>query len=261
MNVPAPIRRDPTVRLAYGGSVSSMRTLSALSSVGRGYLPGLLVSYVYLGQFERNIKDYEYRDWVMDSGAFSAHTIGLHIDLQAYIEKAKELLAGDSRLVEVFALDVIGDWKAGLANTERMWEAGVQAVPCYHYGEPESVLLGLAKDYPKIALGGGVGMSAKLKLEWARQCFARVWPKKVHGFGFGSESMIMALPWHSTDATNWEIGPLRYGRWCGYGGESLGLRGGAQNLRVQIDHYLRIEDRAANKWAREMAQLEVCSGG
>jgi hypothetical protein len=201
--------------------------------------------------FLRNRHRYHYRDWALDSGAFSAHNSGTVIGLRAYTDACKKLLAGDPTLTEVFSLDVIGDWRASLKNTEAMWADGVPAVPTYHVGEPESVLLGMAKDYPKIALGGAVGYRDKDR--WAAQCFARVWPKPVHGLGFGSEKSLMALPWHSVDATNWEIGPCKFGRWQSYG--QMSVRGSKQNLRAEVEWYLALERRARVRWKREMAKL------
>lgn len=216
-------------------------------------LPALLVSYFYYEQFKQNRPKYHFRDWVMDSGAFSAHNSGAVIDLKAYIDCCKELMATDPQLTEVFALDVIGDWKGTLKNTEKMWKAGVPAIPCFHYGEPWDVLLGYAKDYPKIALGGCVGRRDKDK--FAQQCFARVWPKKIHGFGFGAERSLMLLPWHSVDATNWEIGPCKFGRWASFGNASISVRGSQQNLRAEVEWYLDLERRTRVKWKKEMKQL------
>lgn len=216
--------------------------------------PALLVSYVYLDSFLKRQVELSYRDWVLDSGAFSAFKIGKVIELSAFIDCAKRLMASDPTLTEVFALDVIGDWKASLRNCEKMHAAGVPAIPCYHVGEPEDVLKTIARDYPKIALGGAVGMKGNAKIKWASQCFARVWPKKIHGFGFGSKDQIMALPWHSVDATNWEIGPTKYGRWATYG--KMSVRGRSnQNLSAEIDHYLEIERLAQHRWQKEMVTL------
>jgi hypothetical protein len=218
--------------------------------------PALLVSYVYLPPFLKNRAKYHYRDWVLDSGAFSAYASGTPIDLQKYIEQCQELLATDPKLVEVFSLDVIGDWRASLKNTEKMWAQGVPAIPAYHAkGEPWDVLLALARDYPKIALGGAVGLIASFKNKWAQQCFRRVWPKKIHGFGFGSEKSLMLLPWHSVDATNWEAGPCRFGRWNAFG--KMSVRGSQQNLRSEVLFYLDLEARARGRWRKEMAQLEA----
>ncbi len=159
----------------------------------------------------------------------------------------------DPTLTEVFALDVIGDWKESLNNTEEMWRQGIPAIPCFHYGEPWELLKRLAKDYPKIAIGGCVGKRDKDK--FAGQCFARVWPKKLHGFGFGSEQSIMLYPWHSVDATNWEIGPCKFGRWASFGNANISVRGSQQNLRAEVEWYLELERKARNRWKKEMAQL------
>ena len=216
--------------------------------------PALLVSYVYLKKFLENKSRYHYRDWVLDSGAFSAFNSGTEIKLQHYIDTAKRLQDSDQTLTEVFALDVIGDWKSSLKNTEEMWKQGVSAIPCYHIGEPESVLKGIAKDYPKIALGGVALAKGSTKLRFAQQCFARVWPCKIHGFGCATESIVLGVPWHSVDATTWGIGPCKYGRWKAFG--KMSVRGSQQNLKAEIDWYLGLERRARVKWAKQMAELD-----
>lgn len=217
-------------------------------------LPALLVSYWYLEQFEKNRHRYCYRDWVMDSGAFSAHNSGVTIELQDYIDCCKRLMKTDSTLTEIYALDVIGDWEAGLLNTEKMWKQEVPAIPCFHYGEPWELLELLCLEYPKIALGGCVGKRDKNK--FAAQVFARAWPKKIHGFGFGHEDSILQFPFHSTDATNWEMGPCAFGRWAAFGGATISVRGSNQNLRAEVEYYLDLEERARVKWKREMDELE-----
>ncbi len=255
----------PDIRLAFGGPPNAI--LKGLCSVTSRekykqdtscicveLKPAILVSYVYVKNWLKNKHLYAYRDWVLDSGAFSAHNAGVKINLQDYIDICKRLKESDPTLTEVFALDVISDWKATLKNCEEMWRQGVEAIPCYHVGAPEHVLKTIARDYPKIALGGAVGY--RKKNEWASQCFSRVWPKKIHGFGFGSEKSIMMLPWHSVDATNWEIGPCKYGRWASMGGQSLSWRGGDQNLRAEVEWYLQLEQRARQKWSGAMAALE-----
>jgi hypothetical protein len=217
--------------------------------------PALLVSYAYLKPFQKNQARFAYRDWVLDSGAFTAHASGTPVNLNDYIDTCKRLRDSDPTLTEIFALDVIGDWHASLKNCELMWKAGVEAIPCFHVGEPEHVLKTIAKDYPKIALGGAVGY--RKKDQWAAQCFSRVWPKKIHGFGFGAPSSIMALPWHSVDATNWEIGPCKFGRWQSMGGQYVNWRGGKQNLRAEVEFYLDLEYKARRKWAGAMTSLST----
>ena len=216
--------------------------------------PALLVSYVYLEPFLKNRERYSYRDWVLDSGAFSAYNSGTEIDLQQFIDKCLELMEIDPTLTEIFALDVVGDHEASIKNCEEMWRQGVRAIPTYHLEEPTEALIHIAKNYEKIAVGGMTQLKGNTKLKFAEQCFSRVWPKKIHGFGVGNEKLIMALPWHSVDATNWELGPCKFGRWNTFG--NMSVRGSKQNLRAEVEWYLNLERRARKKWAKQMAELE-----
>lgn len=243
-----------TVRLATLGPPKAI-AMGLDGSVDR---PALLVSYVYLDAFLKNRDRYCYRDWVLDSGAFSAWKSGTEIDLQKYIDTCAKLIEEDSTLTEVFALDVIGDWEGTARNTEEMWRQGIPAIPAFHPGEPEDALMEMAKTYPKIALGGIVGLHKKEKKRWVGQCFARVWPKKIHGFGVGSEELVMAFPFHSVDATNWELGPCAFGRWNSYG--KMSIRGSKQDLRVEVQWYLDLERKARNRWGKEMELLESEGG-
>lgn len=217
------------------------------------HIPALLVSYYYIEPFLKERTAFKYRDWVLDSGAFSAHNSGVEIKLQSYIDFCKRIMEEDKTLTEVFALDVIGDPKASLKNTEEMWRQGVPAIPCYHANEPEDFLLAMAKDYPKIALGGVAMQKGEIKHDWAEQCFARIWPKKVHGFAFGSMNGIMTVPWHSVDSTNWEIGPLAFGRWERFG--AMSVRGANQDVRCEVRCTLEVEEKARVRWRKEMLEL------
>ncbi len=229
--------------------------LAAEEVEDRRSYPALLVSYWYLKDFLRDQPKYLYRNWVMDSGAFSAHNSGVEINLQAYIDKCKELLATDPTLVEVYALDVIGDWKASLRNTEEMWRQGVEAVPCFHAGEPWDALIGMAKDYPKIALGGIALAKTGKKNAWAQQCFARVWPKRIHGFAFSGRTSVMGLPFASVDATNWALNASKWGKWKVFDMEKLSVRGKDLNLTAEIQWHLELEAKARSWWYREMRLL------
>ncbi len=218
--------------------------------------PPILISYVFVQAFLKEQPRYRYRQWVLDSGAFSAQRSGAVIDLDVYTEFCKERLAVDPTLQEVFALDVIGDWRASVRNAEYMWAKGVPAIPTFHHGSPEDVLKALARDYPKIALGNMVGLKPKPKKHFAEQCFARVWPKAIHGFGVGTRALLMAVPWHSVDATNWEIGPCKYGHWQSFGRAPLRIRGSQQDLRSEIRWYAEMEKMARHRWRTEMQVLD-----
>lgn len=222
-------------------------------------LPGLLVSFAYLRQFQANRHRYRFRDWVMDSGAFSFANSGKVIALDDYIKACHSLTRTDDRLVEVFALDVIGDWRQSAKNTAAMWAAGLQVIPCFHYGEPEDALLEMAATYPKIAIGGVAYKRGASKVKWAEQVFARVWPKKIHGFAFASEDAVLSLPFHSTDASSWEIGACGFGNWRQFG--HMTVRGSNQDLRGEVGAYLDLEERARVRWRKQMAELEDSTNG
>lgn len=250
---------SPTLRLAHHHNAQGDNNLKGRHGVKPlpvASAPALLVSFVYLKPFIKNRKNYVYRDWALDSGAYSAHNSGTEIDLQEYINTCLELIETDPTLIEIFALDVIGDDEVSLRNTEEMWRQGVKAIPTFHVGEPEAYLLHIAKEYPKIALGGAVGF--KGKDAWAQQCFARVWPKAIHGFGFGGRKSIMLLPWHSVDATNWEAGPCKFGRWNSFG--NMSVRGSQQNLRAEVEYFLKLEKEARQRWKKEFEKLPNGAG-
>jgi hypothetical protein len=215
--------------------------------------PAILVSYVYRKAFLDYQSNVGYRDWVLDSGAFTAHTLGKPVELAEFIEFCTYQLAIDQTLTEVFALDVIGDWKATLKNTERMWEAGIPAIPAYHAGQPVEALDIIARDYPKIAFGGAVGLPKKKKLAFAQAAMARIWPKPVHGFGFGNHEHLANVPFHSCDATNWEIRAVAFGIWRVFG--KMSVRGKAANVRSEIDAELENERFLQHRWAGAMKEI------
>lgn len=226
--------------------------LSAMGQV-RTHLPALLVSYYYLDGFLKHQPRYRYRDWALDSGAFSAHNSGKTIKLQDYIDTCKRLMDTDPTLSEIFALDVIGDWRATLKNTEEMHRQGVPAIPAVHRGAPEQAIKAAA-EYPKLAIGGVARLKPSVRRKFIEQVFARVWPHAVHGFGINDEATVLAFPWHSVDASSWEFGPCAFGRWKAYG--NMSVRGSIQDLTPEINWYLDLEQRARAKWKKQMRQLE-----
>jgi hypothetical protein len=245
------------LRLAIGGPPEVMRR-----SLQGPEVPSLLASYYYLSLWLGVQPGSIYRDWAMDSGAFSAHFSQVKIDLRAYCEVVLELLVRDPKLVDVFALDVIGDHKASRRNAEAMRERGLPAIPCFHVGEPRKVLEEYCRGpWHKIALGGSVGV--KNKLEWYRECFRVAWPRRIHGFGIAGERELMALPWDSVDATNWQLGPTKFGTWVGYGPQGraqrkkLSVRGQSHNLTPEVEAFMLLERRMRMRHAKRYLELEA----
>jgi len=247
----------PSIRLACcTDRTTRVFDQSSWRSGGETVLPSLLFSYAYEKVWLRLLPELHYRNFVLDSGAFTAHSSGRPIAVQDYIDTVHRYQDSGVTPAEIFSLDVIGDWRGTKLNTEILWAAGISAIPAFHYGEPEDVLIGYARDYPKIALGGAVGVPRKEKERWTKQCFARVWPKPIHGFGFGLWALDV-FPFHSIDCSDWEGSPARFGRWARYNGAKLGL-GGTQllnNIASEAQFWIDKETEVKKKWARVFTGL------
>lgn len=231
--------------------------------------PSLLVSYVFLRRFlkVRKILKFGYRHWTMDSGAYSTWSRGAVINLDEYIDDCIKLKESDSKLLEIFSLDVLGGRRTGISyehaarktleNTQKMWKMGIEAIPVYHLGEPIEFLVELARQFPKIALGGFTVLSNKKKIKWANQCFSKIWPKKIHAFGVSSEAVLTKLPFHSADASTWSLRPGGYGHWRAFGNQQLRTREYEnQDLTAEVLYQIKIEKMIQQLWVKEMYKLD-----
>ena len=147
----------------------------------------------------------------LDSGAFSAWSKGEQIDIDKYIEFIKN----KQRYLSHYAnLDVIGDSEQTWKNQKKMEAAGLNPMPCFHFGEDLKYLTNyyLIGKYAYIALGGMVGRNSKELVQWLDNLFSNYLcdkegnPKiKVHGFGMTSFNIMFRYPWFSVDSTSWSI--------------------------------------------------------
>jgi len=157
-------------------------------------------------------------DVFLDSGAYSAWTQGIEINIQDYIDFIKQ----HQDIIDIYAnLDVISiDGKRGskltaeltLKNQKIMEEAGLRPLPVFHIGEPFEYLEYYIKRYDYIGLGGMVGVPRNTLILWLDECFDKYicdekgMPKvKIHGFGLTSFSLMLRYPWYSCDSTSWVI--------------------------------------------------------
>lgn len=168
----------------------------------------VLDSYHYIGN-ERMVNRIREtgRKIFLDSGAFSAFSQGVQINLLQYCNYVKK----NADLFEaVSVLDAIGDADQTYRNQVAMEQNGIRALPCYHYGEQEEVLLYYASHYDYITIGGMVPISTPQLIIW----LDRIWGKyltnsdgtpklKVHGFGLTSVPLMARYPWYSVDSSSW----------------------------------------------------------
>lgn len=177
-------------------------------------LPHLLESYhyIYKDTFVNAIR--ERGDMIfLDSGAFSAFTLGATLDIVAYCDYVKQnedILRKDDGVLMVSVLDGIGEAQLTYDNQLKMESLGVRPLPCFHAGEDERYLEHYVKNYDYITLGGMVGSHTSQLIIW----LDRMWDKyltdasgnpriKVHGFGITSVPIMERYPWASCDSSSW----------------------------------------------------------
>lgn len=174
----------------------------------------ILGSFFYMGKTDLTavIREAEAKhgrpvDFLADSGAFSAWTTGVAIDVDEY---ADWLIRHSDVINAAAGLDVIGDHVATARNTDRLRErvAGrVEIVPVFHVGAPWSELRRLCVEHPYVGLGGAVGLTRRkdAMMRWLVEChvIGRDANTRFHGFGQTRPPFPESLPWYSVDSSYW----------------------------------------------------------
>lgn len=143
----------------------------------------------------------------LDSGAFSAFSKGVEIDLRTYCDYIKR----NSDIIDFASvLDSIGCHVGTWKNQAAIEKLGVSVLPCYHFGEPEEVLEYYLSRYSHFTIGGLVPISTQQMKVWLDRIWAKILthedgtPKaKIHGFGVTSLPMMLRYPWDSVDSSTW----------------------------------------------------------
>lgn len=177
-------------------------------------IPHILESYHYVGKqaFVDHMRNNRAQVFV-DSGAFSAFTLGVSIDLPTYceyIKRNRDIIRVEDGVLMASVLDGIGDPLQTWRNQLAMEELGAKPLPCFHAGEDEKYLEWYVQNYDYITLGGMVGSSTKQLCVW----LDRIWDRyltdgsgrprlKVHGFGITAIPIMERYPWYSCDSSSW----------------------------------------------------------
>lgn len=149
----------------------------------------------------------------LDSGAFSAFTKGVDVDIRGYcdfIKRNLDIIENVDGALCASVLDGIGDPLKTWQNQMAMEQMGVRPLPCFHYGEDERYLEWYIKNYDYITLGGMVPITTKQLFHW----LDRIWDKyltdgsgrprlRVHGFGLTTQALMERYPWYSVDSSSW----------------------------------------------------------
>lgn len=162
--------------------------------------------YIHRPRAVQRIRN-ENKQVFLDSGAFSAFTQGVEIDIGRYCDYIHE---NQDIILFPSVLDAIGDAEGTWKNQEEMERRGVRPLPCFHYGEPLDLLRHYVGNYEYITLGGMVPVSTPQLKMWLDDIWRDILcdesgrPRtKVHGFGLTSLPLMMRYPWYSVDSSTW----------------------------------------------------------
>lgn len=177
-------------------------------------LPHILESWHYVGKqsFVDHMRNNRAHIF-LDSGAFSAWTLGVELSVRdycEYIQRNMDIIRIEDGSLMASVLDGIGDPLQTYRNQLEMEARGVRPLPCFHAGEDERYLEWYVSNYEYITLGGMVGSSTKQLMIW----LDRIWDRyltdgagrpriKVHGFGITAVPIMEAYPWYSCDSSSW----------------------------------------------------------
>lgn len=146
----------------------------------------------------------------LDSGAFSAKTANVAIDVDEY----GEFIIKNRPIFHCYAnLDIIGDAKGTNKNQRYLESKGLAPLPVFHFGSDLLELELLAREYDYICLGGLVPLARQTKVlkNWLDKCFSiiKLRKNKIHLFGITSREILMRYPAYSCDSTSAFEGSIR----------------------------------------------------
>lgn len=168
---------------------------------------------------------------LIDSGAHSAHTKGIKLDLEEYIGFVNDNVEKMSLYVQVDKIPgeyrkpkTVKDWldapRLSWENYLYMRERAkdwTKLVPVFHQGEDLKWLENLCNyefsdgsHIPYIGLSPRGDVSLQAKYDFCASCFAVIQRSKnpnvkTHAFGATSLSMLERLPFTSADSTTWVL--------------------------------------------------------
>ncbi len=203
---------------------------------------GRAVMYSYLSRRRRVWADTSvFASVALDSGAYSVWRRRARVDLGEYAEYCASI---EDRVDWYANLDVIGDWRAGLANLAALERRGLTPVPVFHLGEPWGLLEDFALGYDRVGLARGPGVPFGATWRMLQRVFARYCDGdgaalvRFHGFRMTDRRLMARFPFDSVDSATWIAG-------CAYGalptdtGQARGFSylGNAEKARVWLSFF------------------------
>jgi hypothetical protein len=158
--------------------------------------------------------------WLLDSGAFSAHSLNKPIKVEDYNDWLKQY---KHLFWQYIALDAIGDVEKTKENLESSVAAGHKPMPVVVSNVNVNKAFEMSKVSGHLCLAGGVFESmehyAPRLAELRRVVGDDVW---IHGLGFGRGMKVCGTQVNSVDVSSW-TGGKRFGHFSWFEG-SKGVR-------------------------------------
>ena len=176
----------------------------------------LLVAYPYMTKLKIDLINQNLGNirFVLDSGAFTAQTLGKKISLDEYCKFIESL---PFEPWKYFTLDVIGDPEKTMRNYEIMLSRGFKPVPILTQGESFSVMDEFWKTSDVVGVGGLVGVPLKEKQRFIYEVMKHANGRRVHWLGFVNDQFVKYFRPYMCDSSAF-TGADRFGQLMIYAG-------------------------------------------
>jgi len=198
---------------------------------------------------------------MLDSGAFSAWSLGRPVDLDKYIEfcvKNKQFIKHIINLDHINPENPEEAAAIGRANFLKMKNAGLDPIPVFHAKESMSWMELMCQDSPYVGISGTSIVSPVEVKQFYDYCFHYITDSKgqaivdTHSFGDTSPDTLYNYPFTSADSSTWMIQAGRAAR-VKLQGKSYQLR----STKMRDSSYISLDDVGPKKqaWMTEISEL------
>jgi len=186
------------------------------------------------------------RSTFVDSGAFTAYTKGINVDIDEYVNFVN---AYDEYISYFAQLDVIpGSYGLSAEQTTDITlknylymlsrtKSPCKLIPVFHRGSNLNYLKQLIHTGTEyIGLGAMAKVPEKERAIWLTEVFKLIPSQvKVHAFGLTSFDLLERFPFYSADSTSWLIYAVN-GRLITDFGNYIVISQGRKKLRCHVEH-------------------------
>ena len=200
-----------------------------------------------------------FKDFMLDSGAFSFMNSGIEVNWNSYIEEYSNYI-NENKINKFFELDIdsiIGYDKVKEYRKRLEKLVNRPCIPVWHRSRELDEFFRLCDEYSYIAVGGiAIGhirrneyknFSYLIKEAHKRKC-------KIHGLGFTNLSLLKKYHFDSVDSSSWTSGG-RFGKVYKFIGNTLVAYYRKENQR--LINYIETDAHNFNEWIKFQRYAEV----